>query len=79
MSPGVLNGVNNDVWRFVLKDSAILKYDLTLNSTFGVLRCLHVNLEINDWFVYSWISMIGWLDLGTQELVRHIWKSMFGL
>ena len=43
--PRVLDGVHNDVRRLVLKNAAVLEYDLTLNTTFGVLCRLHVNLK----------------------------------
>ena len=43
--PRVLDGVDDDVWRFVLEDAAVLQNNLTLDATFCVLRRLNVDLK----------------------------------
>ena len=45
MCPRVLNGVDNDVRRFMFQDSPVLKNDLTLNATFRILGRFDVNLK----------------------------------
>jgi hypothetical protein len=46
--PRVLDGVDDNVRRFVFEDAAVLQNDLTLDATFCVFRRLDMNLKIEN-------------------------------